>query len=121
MESGKIYPMRLQATSIVESITAMVIILLSFGVGMMIYMNVLRSEHLISKTSAYVILSQALNKTIQKEEFDDAKFQEGGLWIVRTFKKHSTYQDIYTVQLEAFDAKGKSILILKELIFQEKK
>ena len=113
--------MRLPATSIVESITAMVIILLSFGVGMMIYMNVLQSEQLISKTKANLILSQVLNKTIQDNQFEDAKFQKENIWIVQTIKKYSSYQDVYTIQLEAFDTKGKSILILKELVFQDKR
>jgi len=45
----------LQASSIVETITALLIIVISFGAGMSIYLNIITNEQTISKTRANII------------------------------------------------------------------
>lgn len=112
--------MRLKATSIVESITAMVIILISFGVGMMIYMNVLRSEKLISKAKANLILNQVLGKTIEEKAFKNEKINKGNLRIIRSVSNYPDAPDAYAIKLEAFNMKEESILVIKEIIFEER-
>lgn len=109
--------MRLPATSVVESITAMVIILLSFGVGMMIYMNVIRSEKILSKTQANLILNQLMDKSINESLFFDDKIQIGGLSVNREVKAYSNFQDVFVVRLMATNPKGEIILTQQELVF----
>jgi len=112
--------MRLKATSIVESITAMVIILLSFGVGMMIYMNVLRSEKLVSKAKASLVLNQILGKTKEEQTFRNEKINKDFLKIIKSVSNYPDVTDAYAIKLEAFNMKGESILIIKEIIFEER-
>lgn len=113
--------MRLSATSIVESITAMLIILLSFAVGMMIYMNVVRSEKILSKTQAHLALTQLMEKTTKEKLFFSSDFQINGLRVIRVIKEYPEYQDAFIVHLEAINPKGESIYTFQEIVFENPK
>ena len=118
MDNSQVYSMRLKATSIVESITAMVIILLSFGVGMMIYMNVLRSEKLISKARANLILNQVLSKTKEEKSFKNEKMNNEHIRIIKSVSNYPDALKAHAIKLEAFNTKGEFILVIKEIVFE---
>ena len=112
--------MRLKATSIVESITAMIIILLSFGIGMMIYMNVLRSEKLVSKVRASIVLNEVLRKTKEKKTFKSNTVVIENLKIIKSVSNYSDLIDTYNIKLEAFNPKGELTLTINEIVFDQR-
>jgi len=108
---------KLPASSIVESITAMLIILISFGAGMSIYLNVMSNERLLSKTKTNALLSNLLEQSIQQHQYIDEVFQIEGLVVEKKIKPHPGYPQHHQCILQAFDRDNYLIHEIREIIF----
>lgn len=108
---------KLPASSIVESITAMLIILISFGAGMSIYLNVMSNERLLSKTKTNVLLSNLLEKSIQQHQYIDEVIQVEGLIVEKKIKPHPGYPQHHQLVLQAFDRDNYLIHEVREVIY----
>ena len=108
---------RLAASSIVESMTAMLIILISFGAGMSIYLNIMTNEKLLSKTKANALLTQVLEKSIQEQNHIDERIQMDELLIEKKVKPYPHSPQHHQYVLKAFDPKQQLIYEVKEIIY----
>lgn len=107
---------RIQASTILEVIISMVIILLVFGIAMMIYTNVLRSSLSVEKIKAQALLQQALIKGEQNKENTDVLFTDDELTIEQKIKPNSDYPTLTEIDMTAFDAGRDTLATLKKLI-----
>lgn len=109
-------PNALKAFTIVESIVAMVIILISFGTGMMIYLNVMTSEKLVSKTQAYLKLEQELKKVKTQKIFIDETKELNELFIVKKIKDSPLSESVIEIHLTAFNYKKEKLAEISAII-----
>lgn len=107
---------QLPAFTIAESITAMVIIMLSFGTGMMIYFNILTSEKLVAKNNAYLTLAEILAQTKSEEQYIDEQFEVDHLIIEKKIIEYKQGESAHIIQLKAFNSKNDKLAELKEIV-----
>ncbi len=114
---------RLNANTIAETITALIIIMISFGAGISIYLNVLQGDALVQRTQAHTLLSSLATETKYQKDFIDQIFQKDGLTIHQKVLPYEnkdlnlSHQDVYLIHLQAFDAKSRLVQEHKELIY----
>lgn len=104
----------LKASTLVETITASLIVALSFGVGTMIYFNILSSSSTINEEVAYAKALTVVHETIINEKYENDQWQKDG-W---TFKQEiSDYQapDLYLINIIVFQG-GVAKFELKRIV-----
>lgn len=114
--------MKLQAFTIIESMMALVIIMISFTAGMTIYLTILEGDAFPLKTKANNALDIAYQKTKQEQRFLDERFNQDGLLIQKEVRPYNAYQgllkqaNIYQVSLKAYGADEKLVAVQEHLI-----
>lgn len=114
---------RLTANTIAETISALIIIMVSFGAGISVYLNVLQGDALVQRTQAHTLLSSLAVETKYHQNFIDQTIQKSGLTIQKKIIPYNNpnlaqnHQDVYLIHLQAFDAKNRLVQEYKELIY----
>lgn len=109
----------LKAATLMESLIAMIIIVVCFGVATMIYTNVLDSDKQRLQLKAILILNKTAIESKAKNEFLDSEEQEGDWTINKTVEKYSGTENLYQLTLAVKDRNGKIIAVRNELILME--
>lgn len=109
----------LKASTLVESLFAMVIIVVSLGVGTMIYSNVLNSDKQVLKLKAMSVLDQQAALTKTEKSFIDAQQQFENWNIKKTLLLYDQTTNLYQLTLSVSDTSGHIIAVRNELIFTE--
>jgi hypothetical protein len=114
--------MKLEAFTIVESMMAMVIIMISFTAGMNIYLTVLQGDAFPLKTKAKNALNIAYEITKNEQRFLDENFNQNGLMIEKKVLPYEAYQgilkqeNIYQVSLKAYSPDEQLVAVQEHLI-----
>lgn len=114
--------MKLQAFTIVESMMAMVVIMISFTAGMTIHLTVLEGDAFPLKTKANNALNLAYEATKKEQRFLDETFNQNGLMIEKKILPYNAYQgvfeqeNIYQVSLKAYSPDEKLVAAQEHLI-----
>lgn len=114
--------MQLPAFTILESMMALVVIMISFTAGMTIYLTVLEGDAFPLRTKANNSLQQVFQQTQQEGSFVEEELQHNGFIIKKKVLPYNNYQEwlpqdkVYQVSLEAFDPKGKLVAQQDHLI-----
>lgn len=113
----KVLQKELPAVSIVESMVAMVLIILSFGAGMAIFLQVMTTDKISSKTKARVLLNRVLAETKYTATFIDETIEESGLTIEKKILPNAFATDTYIISLRALDPKYQQLVEVREIIY----
>jgi len=109
----------LKASTLIESLIAMVLIVLCLGIAMMIYLNVLSSDKQLLKQKAYLLLNNE-SKRIK----NDNNFIEEEKWvdewkIVKQIVKYNQTENLLCLRLLLIDRNGEVVLERNELIIEK--
>lgn len=107
-----------EASSILEVLISMVIILIVFGIAMMISANVLKSSLSIKKIKAQAVLSKLLIETESGADLTNKTFKLDSFIVEEEFKVTELYPDLIEVHLTAFDVNQEKITDLQKLIIK---
>jgi len=118
MKKNIIYD-RVKASTLVESLIAMVIMVVCLGVGTMIYTNVLDSDKQRNKLKAMLLIKKESMEIRSEKNFLDAEKQIGDWIIQRTVEKYDQTENIYKLALSVIDPNKKIIAVHNELILVE--
>jgi len=114
--------MKLQAFTIIESITAMIVIMISFSAGMLLYFTMLKGDAFPVKTKAQNVLDVVWEESKEQERFLDESFLKEGFLIEKKIffykRKQSSLllKDIYQLSLKAFTKEEKLMAQQQHLI-----
>lgn len=107
----------IRASSLVEVLISMVILLLVFGIGMMIFTNLVRSSK--SKQSKVIAHEMAVLAHQALEEDREKQFEKEGIYYTVEQEDFSTYSDRVRIKVTAqLSDNGKiidSLIVIKEL------
>ena len=106
----------LKAATLMESLIAMIIIVVSFGVATMIYSNVLDSDKQRLQLKAILMLNQEAIETKTEKTFLVMEKPVGDWTLKKTVEKYPQSENIYTLALSISDGNGKTIAARNELI-----
>lgn len=108
----------IKCSTLVETLVAMIIVMLSFGIGLMIYLNITQSEGFSQKIKARLQMNQISVETIEKNLLMDEEYKKETIKIKKTIKPYEPDSpNLKLILLEAFDGTGKKIEERKELFF----
>ena len=112
LKSKKVF----KASTIIESIVAMTIIMIGFGIALLIFLNINKSDNAFQKFKAQIILGEfAVNVKKEINPLSDQE-QVGDIMIIQTVLDYPGYMGVKQLNLEAYDRQGKKIAMRKELI-----
>jgi Tfp pilus assembly protein PilV len=107
------------ASSIVEVLISMVVIMVVFGIAMMIYSNVMQSSLSVKKLRAQAVLNQTLKADESSANVASTSFTVDDLSIQQTIKSYGDENNLTEVDLAAYDANGKELITLHKVIINK--
>ncbi len=110
---------KIKGFTLIEVLVSLTLIMLSFGIGLMIYINVIKSDHNYLKLEALAAIKQVSNETKIKKQFIDEEYSFENVDINKTITKYNGSQNLYIISIEAFDKNGKKINELKEMVISD--
>jgi len=113
-----IYKDKVEASTIVEVIVSMVIIVVVFGIAMMIYANVTRMSLSAQKIKAQAILQQELISTEQTKAFSNKSIDTADLHIEQSVAPFNNDTSLSVIHLTAYDLNQNKITELQKLIIK---
>ncbi|MEL6636642.1 MAG: hypothetical protein AAFW73_17335 [Bacteroidota bacterium] len=108
---------KLKASTLVETLAAMTLLMVAFGIGMSIYLNILSSDHLERTSKANLYLQQFLEESKREGLFYDDEKVIGGYRLSRTIEPAGEYGDAYLINIEAEDIDGNFLHRVKEIVY----
>ncbi|MGH1338873.1 MAG: hypothetical protein ACRBFS_22345 [Aureispira sp.] len=114
--------MRLSAFTILESMMALVVIMISFIAGMTLYLTVLQGDAFPLRTKARSVLDTVWKQTKEEQRFLEEELEEGGFFIQKEVKLYEGYQEqfsqdnVYQISLKAFDPQQQLVATKEQLI-----
>ena len=120
MAGSKIgYRLRVKASSILEVLIAMIIILLVFGIAMMISANVLRSSLSVNKIKAQALLHELLMKAEQTKENTTQTFTLNGFRLEQEINVTALNKNLMEIHLTAYDENQEKVGELQTLLINK--
>jgi type II secretory pathway component PulJ len=110
---------KIKASSILEVIVAMVIIVVIFGMGMMIYANVTRSSLSAQKIQARAILLEELNKAEQTRGLATQSMDTAGFRVEQEVAPYPDDTLLSVIRLTAYDLNQNKISELQKVILHD--
>jgi type II secretory pathway component PulJ len=107
---------RVKASTILEVVVSMVIIILVFGIAMMIYTNVLRMSLSVKKIKAQALLQETLLKAETTKDRSTQSLIMDDLRIEQEIKPFNNDSLLSEIHLTAYDANQQKITELQKVI-----
>lgn len=110
---------KVKASTILEVIIAMVVILVVFGIAMMIYANVTQSSLSVKKIKAEAILKEYLQNAEKADENTTQTFTADDLRIEQQVKSYDNEKKLIEIDLAAYDANQQQVAELHKVIINK--
>lgn len=107
---------RIIASTLVEVIIAMVVLMVVFGITLQIFMNIEGYNGNREKLYAYMLTNTLLNKTTLDESFEDMEFEKGHLIIQQSIDYIDSENGIIQIEIIAKNRHTNHTLITRKEI-----
>lgn len=97
----KIIHTKLKGTTLVETLSALTLIVIAFGIGMMIYFQVTAASPVIEKSRIYPILQSMMEESIYNNDFINSKHEMEGLLIEKEINPYPSFENVFQIQIQA--------------------
>jgi hypothetical protein len=114
--AGKKLNARVRASTLLEVIVSMVIIVLVFSIAMMIYSNVTRLSLSAKKIRAAALLEKAMNDAEHTIGTTNRSFTLGDLRIEQETKSYGGADNLTEIHLTAFDENQEKVAEMQKII-----
>lgn len=108
--------LKLKASTLMESLVAMIVIMICFVIASMIYTNIINSTNNKLKLDASLLLKEIGIKAKEENNYLDEKFETENLVVQKSVTSYKNSGNLSLLTLIAFDKNGKKIAEQKELI-----
>jgi type II secretory pathway pseudopilin PulG len=106
----------LKASTLVESLIAMVILVLCLGIATMVFANVLNSDRERKQLNAAQIADQEVLRAKQENNFLDAEYEVNRFIVKKTVEKYEQTENLFLLSLTVLDPDRKPVYTRRELI-----
>jgi len=110
------YNTKIKASTILEVLIAMVIIMVIFGIAMMIYANVTQSSLSVKKIKAEAVLREYLQSAEKSNGNTTQSFTLDDLHIEQTIKSYNAEKKLVEIDLVAYDINQQKVAELHKVI-----
>jgi len=118
MAGTKLIPTKVKASSILEVVISMVVIVVVFTIAMAIFANVGRLALTGRKLKAQGLLNEVLLTVKQNPVIGTATSTSDGLKIEQEITRYNNTDNLYQVNLMAYDENGDKVAELKEVFYE---
>jgi hypothetical protein len=111
---------KLPASTIVETIMSMLLVFIAFGIGIGVYTNILRNDAISAQSSAATILQRLALEAKTKDRMLDETLTVANFRIekkVSLYKGLANTNDLYRLELQAFDPNDRLICSHESLLY----
>ena|ERR1700741_1750793 len=105
-----------KAFSLVESLVGMIIILITFSVGLMIFNEVMLSSNNRQRIHADMLIQKTLTETFDKNEFLDQSVATETYTIEKKVSLYKNEKNLSVIEIKIFNADKKLIASQKTLV-----
>jgi len=109
---------KVKASTILEVLISMIIIILVFGVAMMIYSNVTRLSLSVKKIHAQAVLQEMMRNIEQSKENISQSVVSGDFTIEQSVKSYNDNANLVGVSLTAYDDNHQEVAELRKVIIR---
>lgn len=106
-----------KGSTLVESLIAMIILVVCLGVGTMIYTTVLSSDKERKELHASLLADDEAIRIKSEKKYLDTEHPAGEWLLKSTIEKYDQTENAFLLSIAVLDAQKKIILIRRELIF----
>ena len=110
---------RIKASSLFETIVALMVIVLVFGIAMTMYVNILRTSTSLAELKASQKLEELSKETKMNKSYFDEHSDDQLTKIDKRVSKYQGKEGLLLLELEAFDMSDKRLAERKEIILDE--
>jgi hypothetical protein len=110
---------RIPASSLLETVVASMVMMLVFGVGMMTYMNVVRSNTSLSDLQAAQQLDEVFYDTQKNKKYMDEQQVSSRLIITKRVTPYKNSDVLYCIYLQAEDPSGRILAKRTDIVRTE--
>lgn len=109
---------KIRATTLIEAIIAMLIIVIAYGIGLMIFMNVSKSASSGLKLKATLQLESVLSQTKKDAKYLDEEIETDNLKIEKTVTKYEGNKSLNVLHIRVLSKDNKLLAEHREIIKQ---
>ena len=110
---------KVKASSLLETIVAMVILLTVFSISIVIIQNVIRTASVGARTNAYFVLEEELFETIKAKKYFNEEIDHEQFKVSREVFDSVLSDSLLVIELKASDAEGLVLTSLKETVLKD--
>ena len=111
------FPKQIKGSTLIETLVAMIVILISWVFCGIIFANILNSGNNHQTFRAHTLLNQIAIKTKSEKKFIDETLEDNNIAIQKSIRSYNGIKDLYLQSITATDDMGKVLAEYKELIF----
>ena len=106
---------KIRGFTLVETIVSLLIILSVFAIGMMILINIMKSDRNQEKLEVMEIMNQVYYKTISEKIYLDEVMSHDDYQIIKEFVPYKSSDNLLILSIEIRDNKGNRLASRKEV------
>ncbi len=107
---------KLKATSLIETITAMVIISIVFAIGIGSFQMVTSSQQLPYQYRVHLALEKIAFDTHHQKRFLNERIDSNTFWINKEINRYTNIDKVFIFSLTAYDNQNRQVAVRKELV-----
>lgn len=115
LKSGKA-----KASTLIETIIAMVIVSISFGIGVTIYMNMQTSGNPLIRLKAYNEANNLVSQTLYKRDFRESNYTKENIRITKEIISYQSDDKLKIIIVTVEDLKGRELYRKRRIIFPDR-
>lgn len=110
---------KLKASTLVESLVAMVILSIVFAVGLVTYLNTVKSSVTFQMVKARAMLRENAIDAYRNKKLFDEVIEKDGITITKTISNYPASDNLIILELEAENAEKRKLGSWREIIPKE--
>jgi type II secretory pathway pseudopilin PulG len=116
---GRLIKKKLRAATLIETLIAMLIILLVLGVSIMVYVNIMKSDQHFKNLKADLSMEEVAAQTSERQNYHTKTIMKGERRVKRTIANFESASNVKHLQLTAFDNQNNKVKQYHELVVVE--
>jgi hypothetical protein len=107
---------RLRASTLVETIVAMVIIMICSGIGLDLFSNISRDVNDELRIQAEIRINNLAGESKLKNDFTETVIESGEMRLERSFSVYQNKKSLGILMIEAYSLSGRKICAHREIV-----
>lgn len=111
---------KLKASTLVETIVAMLIVTIAFSLALLLMVNISKNSNNSLKTKAYFLTNNIWVQTKAEHTFIDQEYTYGNILIKKTVTEYENNEELFQLNISVYDKQNHKLFEQNELLIIEK-